>query len=62
MRSAPISPRRDNLTTTTGDGKIELTEEELSRAAGGGKAAQTIEYLKIKLTEVYVSSCSISTD
>ena len=30
--------RRDHLTATTPEGKIELTEEELSRAAGGAVA------------------------
>ena len=29
------SSRRDNLTQTTKDGKIELTEQELNRATGG---------------------------
>jgi hypothetical protein len=29
------SARRDHLTSTTKDGKIELTEEQLSRVAGG---------------------------
>jgi hypothetical protein len=38
---------RDQLTTTTDEGKIELQEQELSRVAGG---------LKIKLTQVYVTS------
>ena len=27
--------RRDHLTSTTKDGKIELTEEQLSRVSGG---------------------------
>ena len=29
------SSRRDNLTQTTKDGKIEVTEQELNRATGG---------------------------
>jgi hypothetical protein len=29
------SSRRDHLTSTTKDGKIELTEEKLSRVSGG---------------------------
>jgi hypothetical protein len=29
------SSRRDHLTSTTKDGKIELTEEQLSRVGGG---------------------------
>ena len=50
---------RDRLTMTTSEGKIELKEEELSRVTGGtvrkaGKAP--LEFLKIKLTEVFVSS------
>jgi hypothetical protein len=31
----PETERRDHLTTTTKDGEIELTEEQLSRASGG---------------------------
>jgi hypothetical protein len=31
--------RRDHLTATTPDGKIELTEEELGRVSGGAAAA-----------------------
>jgi hypothetical protein len=31
------SSRRDHLTFTTKDGKIELTEEQLSRVGGGHK-------------------------
>jgi hypothetical protein len=31
----PETERRDHLTTTTKDGEIVLTEEELSRASGG---------------------------
>jgi hypothetical protein len=38
---------RDQLTTTTDEGKIELQEQELSRVSGG---------LKITLTQVLVSS------
>ena len=34
MSNAP-KPSGDHLTTTTEAGKIELTEEELSRATGG---------------------------
>ena len=37
---------RDHLTATTPDGKIELTEEELSRAVGG--AATGDKTIKIK--------------
>ena len=40
MSNAPKPSRRDRLITTTDDGRIELTEEELSRATGGtGKKA-----------------------
>ena len=41
------SSRRDHLTFTTQEGKIELTEEQLSRVAGG---------LKIKLTDILIPS------
>ena len=34
--------RHDHLTATTPDGKIELTEEELSRVSGG--AAKAIKF------------------
>jgi len=37
MRKAPKRSQRDRLTTTSEDGKIELTEKELSRATGGLK-------------------------
>jgi hypothetical protein len=35
--------RHDQLISTTKEGKIELTEQELSRVAGGGIV---VEYLK----------------
>jgi hypothetical protein len=42
------SSRRDNLTQTTKDGKIELTEQELNRATGG--------FLKISMKNSTISS------
>jgi hypothetical protein len=44
------SSRRDHLTSTTKDCKIELTEDQMSRVAGG---------LKIKLTDVLISSYKV---
>ncbi len=35
MTDTPKSSRRDHLITTTEDGKIELTEQELNRVNGG---------------------------
>jgi hypothetical protein len=49
----PKSSLRDQLIATTDEGKIELTERELSRVGGGLKWAA---YLKIKLTDVAVAS------
>jgi hypothetical protein len=55
MNDTP-KPSPDHLTTTTNDGKIELSEEELGRVTGGRKAGeQPVEYLKIKLTDVFIT-------
>ena len=40
--------RRDRLTATTPDGKIELTEEELSRVSGGAVAGDLSKTVKFK--------------
>lgn len=40
----------DDLTKTTSKGNVELTEEDLNKAAGG-----QLEYLKIKLSDVQVT-------
>ena len=45
------SSLRDRLTITTDNGKIELTEQELSRVSGG---------LKIKMQEVFITSLKIA--
>jgi bacteriocin-like protein len=37
--------RPDHLTATTPDGKIELTEEELSRVSGGRKSAADFKFV-----------------
>ena len=42
--------RRDHLTATTPDGKIELTEEELGRVAGGAVAKDPTTKVKIHFT------------
>jgi hypothetical protein len=41
--------RRDHLTATTPDGKIELTEKELSRVAGGDYVGTDQPRIKAKL-------------
>jgi hypothetical protein len=56
MSNASKTSRRDCLTTTTNEGRIELTEEELSRVAGGRKAGgRPVEYLKIKFQDILIS-------
>jgi bacteriocin-like protein len=42
--------RRDYLTATTPDGKIELTEEELSRVSGGAVAGDHSATARVKFT------------
>ena len=55
MNDTP-KPAPDRLTTTTADGKIELTEEELGRVTGGRKAGeQPFEYLIIKLEQALIT-------
>jgi hypothetical protein len=44
------SSRRDHLTSTTKDGKIELTEEQSSRV-GGGYSRST--HLKVRADEAF---------
>ena len=56
MSYEPKSSRRDHLTSTTMDGKIELTEEQLSRVGGGYKERGQVEYLKLKIDSVFISS------
>ena len=40
--------RHDHLTATTPDGKIELTEEELSRVSGGVEPGDISKAVKFK--------------
>lgn len=49
------SSRRDHLTSTTTDGKIELTEEQLSRVGGGYKQLGQVGYLKLKI-DTFINS------
>lgn len=45
----PKTTSADDLTKTTPEGNVELTEEELRHAAGGYKAGEPFfEYLKIQ--------------
>ena len=46
----PKGSLRDQLTTTTDESKIELTEQELRRVGGG------LKYLKYNLTDAPISS------
>jgi len=55
MNRAYKSPRRDHLTLTTQEGKIELTEEELTRVTGG-IYNHKLPYLTLKLETAFVSS------
>ena len=45
MRKTPKSSSRDHLTKTTQKGKIELTEEEMTRVTGG--TSQKIQEQKL---------------
>jgi hypothetical protein len=47
------SSRRDHLTSTTKDGKIELTEEQLSRVGGAGVHLKYQAALKVRTETVY---------
>ena len=57
------SSRRDHLTSTTKDGKIELTEEQLSRVGGGYKEHGQIRYsyLKLKIDTAFYQFLASST-
>ena len=44
MKREQKSSRRDQLTLTTEDGKIELTEERLSRVTGGAVVDYFLKY------------------
>lgn len=55
MSYEPKSSRRDHLTSTTKDGKIELTEEQLSRVGGGYKEHGQVGYLKLKI-DTFINS------
>ena len=50
MTDTPKSSPRDRLTVTTKEGEIELTEQELTRVAGG---------LKISLSHVEITNHQI---
>jgi hypothetical protein len=55
MSYEPKSSRRDHLTSTTKDCKIELTEEQLSRVGGGYKEHGQVGYLKLKI-DTFINS------
>jgi hypothetical protein len=50
------SSRRDHLTSTTKDGKIELTEEQLSRVGGAGVHLKYQAALKVRTETVFINS------
>jgi len=52
------SSPRDRLTATTDEGRIELTEEELIRVAGGRKAGGTQTYYKLDLEQAFITNHS----
>jgi bacteriocin-like protein len=47
---------QDSLVKTSAEGSVELSEKELTQVAGGQKNKGDTEYLKIKLTDVLISS------
>ncbi len=51
MTDTPEPSRRDHMITTTEDGKIELTEQELNRVTGGAGDLPT-ESLSLNFTKV----------
>ena len=60
MTNMPKRPRRADLTATSEQNRIELSEEQLIRVVGGSRKAGStpVEYLKIKLEEVIITSVS----
>ena len=51
------SSLHEQLTMTTQEAKIELTEQELSRATGGGKTREKPrEFIKITMSDIIVSN------
>ena len=47
---------QESLVKTSPEGAVELTEGELKQVAGGQKNKGDTEYLKIKLTDVLITS------
>jgi hypothetical protein len=58
MEHTMTSNSRDRLTATSDHCKIELHEADLSRVIGGAgkKGEKPLEFLKIKLTQVFVAN------
>jgi hypothetical protein len=48
----------DDLVKTSKSGDVELSEQELSRVTGGTGKQKPVEYLKVKLDEVIITSVS----
>jgi type VI protein secretion system component Hcp len=55
MTKETSKKNQENLVKTSNKGSIELTEGELKQVAGGQKN-KTEEFLKIKLTDILISS------
>jgi hypothetical protein len=53
------SSRRDHLTFTTKDGKIELTEEQLRRIAGGGEWTSKCDGIPMRGAVIEYSSLKV---
>jgi len=57
---------QESLVKTSAEGSVELSETELSQVAGGGKnktpttKTEPLEYLKVELENVLISSYSTS--
>ena len=53
------SSRRDHLTSTTKDGKIELTEEQLLRVVGGGEWTSKCDRIPMRGAVIEYSSLKV---
>lgn len=65
MTKEASKPDPGSLVKTSTEGSVELSETELSQVAGGGKnkaptKAETQEFLKVELKEVFITSVSPS--
>ena len=49
---------QENLVKTSAEGSIELSESDLEKVAAGKTGEKPLEYLKIKLEDVIITSVS----